>query len=152
MVYELERYISLIDENRYEFKWGIACVKLDTEKYFRDWIIINHNNEQIFPYALDASSIKHEETNFSSWPSGLGYRYKKPSISVEDLAKFNRGDNMSYLIRTDDDMKSRIERARKDSQEAEPYIWSEKDSWDAMTDGMYGDYPGSDADYEEFGV
>lgn len=152
MEYELERFISAIDKDRYEFKWGIACVKLETKKYFRDWIIINHNNERVFPYALDASSIKHEETEFSSWPSGLGYRYKKHSISVEDIAKYNRGDNMSYLIRKDDDMESRIKQARKDSQEAEPYIWSAKDSWDAMTDGMYGDYPGSDVDYEEFGV
>ena len=27
----------------------------------------------------------------------------------------------------------------------------EKDTWDAMTDGMYGDYPGGDIDYEFLG-
>lgn len=32
----------------------------------------------------------------------------------------------------------------------EPYQWSAKDSWDAMTDGMYGDYQGDD-DYDKFG-
>ena len=26
-----------------------------------------------------------------------------------------------------------------------------EDTWDAMTDGMYGDYPGSDVDYDNFG-
>ena len=27
----------------------------------------------------------------------------------------------------------------------------EEDTWDAMTDGMYGDYPGGDVDYDKFG-
>ena len=31
------------------------------------------------------------------------------------------------------------------------YEWTEEDTWDAMTDGMYGDYPGGDIDYEKFG-
>ena len=29
--------------------------------------------------------------------------------------------------------------------------WTDEDSWDAMTDGMYGDYPGSGWDPEAFG-
>lgn len=33
----------------------------------------------------------------------------------------------------------------------EPYEWTEEDTWDAMTDGMYGDYPGGDVDYEKIG-
>ena len=33
----------------------------------------------------------------------------------------------------------------------ENYEWTEEDTWDAMTDGMYGDYPGSDVDYEKIG-
>lgn len=31
------------------------------------------------------------------------------------------------------------------------YEWTDEDSWDAMTDGQYGDYPGSDWDPEMFG-
>ena len=27
----------------------------------------------------------------------------------------------------------------------------EADTWEAMTDGMYGDYPGGDVDYDDFG-
>lgn len=33
----------------------------------------------------------------------------------------------------------------------EHYEWTEEDTWDAMTDGMYGDYPGSGFDYEVLG-
>lgn len=35
--------------------------------------------------------------------------------------------------------------------EMDHHEWSEEDVWDAMTDGMYGDYPGGDVDYEKFG-
>lgn len=31
------------------------------------------------------------------------------------------------------------------------YEWTDEDAWDAMTDGMYGDYPGSGWDPEHFG-
>ena len=31
------------------------------------------------------------------------------------------------------------------------YQWTDEDVWDAMTDGMYGDYPGGNIDYEIFG-
>lgn len=31
------------------------------------------------------------------------------------------------------------------------YEWTDEDAWDAMTDGMYGDYPGSGWDSEMFG-
>ena len=32
------------------------------------------------------------------------------------------------------------------------YEWTEEDSWDALTDGMYGDMPeGFDGDYEFLG-
>lgn len=31
------------------------------------------------------------------------------------------------------------------------YEWTDEDAWDAMTDGMYGDYPGSNWDPEIFG-
>jgi hypothetical protein len=33
----------------------------------------------------------------------------------------------------------------------EGYEWTDEDAWDAMTDGMYGDYPGPGWDLEKFG-
>ena len=45
---------------------------------------------------------------------------------------------------------------RKEIEEIDDYSgigteWTEEDAWDAMTDGMYGDYPGGDVDYEKIG-
>ena len=35
-----------------------------------------------------------------------------------------------------------------DSYECEGYEWTEEDSWDALTDGMYGDMPSTPCDYD----
>lgn len=56
---------------------------------------------------------------------------------------------MSYLIRTDAEVEKELQRRRYAVQE--PYEWTEEDTWDAMTDGMYGDYSGGDVDYEALG-
>lgn len=40
---------------------------------------------------------------------------------------------------------------RDDSYYPDSYEWTDEDAWDAMTDGMYGDYPGSGWDPEQFG-
>lgn len=36
----------------------------------------------------------------------------------------------------------------QDDEEGEGYRWTLEDSWDALTDGMYGDMPGNPLDYD----
>ena len=36
----------------------------------------------------------------------------------------------------------------EDSCECDGYEWTEEDSWDALTDGMYGDMPRNPMDYD----
>lgn len=36
----------------------------------------------------------------------------------------------------------------EDSYECEGYEWTEEDSWDAQTDGMYGDMPSNPLEYD----
>ena len=36
----------------------------------------------------------------------------------------------------------------EDSYECEGYEWTEEDSWDALTDGMYGDMPSNPLEYD----
>jgi hypothetical protein len=50
----------------------------------------------------------------------------------------------SIIFPMQEEMKRRYE-------DQEPYEWTAEDTWDAMTDGMYGDYPGGDIDYEVLG-
>lgn len=35
-----------------------------------------------------------------------------------------------------------------DSYECAGYEWTEEDSWDALTDGMYGDMPSNPMEYD----
>jgi hypothetical protein len=35
-----------------------------------------------------------------------------------------------------------------DNYECGGYLWTEEDSWDALTDGMYGDMPSSPWEYD----
>ena len=58
---------------------------------------------------------------------------------------------MSHLIRTDAEIEVERRRRKRQREMEEPYQWTEEDSWDAMTDGMYGDYPDGDVDYEVLG-
>lgn len=150
-IYKLERYISSSWKNG--FQWGIICVRLN-EGYGQDWIIINHNNEQIFPYFLhDVSDIKFEHGSFGSCGGfgGIGDRFKSISINIYDLINYKRGKDMSYLIRTNEEINQEKQRKKNAYRNQEPYEWTEEDTWDAMTDGMYGDYPGGDVDYEVLG-
>ena len=56
-------------------------------------------------------------------------------------------------------IKKQLERAKEFKEHPElarkkyysSHEWTEEDTWDAMTDGMYGDYPGGDVDYEVLG-
>ena len=144
--YQLETYPSSFGERVFNF--GFVCAKLNN----KECILINHANEQIFPYSFKKDLLTYSNGAWGyTMNLAIGDRFKKLNISLYDLICFKKGFDMSYLIRTDEEVE--IERRKKERQrELEgPYQWTEEDSWDAMTDGMYGDYPGGDVDYDKFG-
>lgn len=149
--YQIERFPSSFGGR--EFHFGLSCVKLNNSKYSRECILINHHNEQIFPYTFHSDILSYSNGYFAAaggW-SNLGDRFKWGQISIYDLICCEQGKDMSHLIRTDAEIEVE-QRIRKRQRELEePYQWTEEDTWDAMTDGMYGDYPGGDVDYEDLG-
>lgn len=40
------------------------------------------------------------------------------------------------------------EEYENDSYECDGYEWTDEDSWDALTDGMYGDMPSNPLEYD----
>lgn len=52
-------------------------------------------------------------------------------------------DDFEYLDDEDNDSCEEY-----DNYECGGYQWTEEDSWDALTDGMYGDMPGSPWEYD----
>ena len=47
-----------------------------------------------------------------------------------------------------DDSYEEYENYECNNNENEGYEWTEEDSWDALTDGMYGDMPKNPWDYD----
>lgn len=132
------------------FDHGFVTARLDNGKYSEECILINHNNEKVFPHTFRCKSLQFRNGRFeNSWK--IGDRFKRDSISLIDLINYQKGKDMSYLIRTDAEVEKEKALQRRRYAEQEPYEWTEEDSWDAMTDGMYGDYPGGDVDYEALG-
>lgn len=51
-------------------------------------------------------------------------------------------ENLEDLFDEDNDWEE------SDNYECGGYLWTEEDSWDALTDGMYGDMPNSPWEYD----
>ena len=47
-----------------------------------------------------------------------------------------------------DDSYEECDEYEDDSYECGGYEWTEEDSWDALTDGMYGDMPSNPLEYD----
>ena len=72
----------------------------------------------------------------------------KDSLMSRDSLPMLEGRIKKQLERAKE-LKEHPELARKKYYSS--HEWTEEDTWDAMTDGMYGDYPGGDVDYEVLG-
>ncbi len=77
--------------------------------------------------------------------------FKRNSILLTDLIRSYKGYDMSYLIKTEEEIEEDRKREELMREQERGYEWTAEDTWDAMTDGMYGDYPGGDVDYEKIG-
>ena len=136
----------------YSFHWGVAGVGPKTKwNYRRETILIDHSGFQIFPYSLQCSYLKFEKGVFKTDMSGIWGLFKRNSILLTDLIRSYKGYDMSYLIKTEEEIEEDRKREELMREQERGYEWTAEDTWDAMTDGMYGDYPGSDVDYEKIG-
>lgn len=102
---------------------GLIGYKLNSEKGF-----INFNGEKQFTF----------NGNFKTgFKNGFAYIIQNNKcIKVDKLG--NKLEETEIII-------------DKNKNEEDDIYWTEEDSWDTMTDGMYGKYPSGDIDYEKFG-
>lgn len=136
----------------YSFHFGISCVGQKTNwNYNREFILIDHNGSQIFPFPIQCDHLKYENGSFKTDMFKSTGLFKRNSILIMDLVASHKGNDMSYLIRTDEEMaeERRKEEMMRDKEKG--HEWTAEDAWDVMTDGIYGDYPGGDVDYEKIG-
>lgn len=134
-----------------EYNEQMAEIKEEGRKYEEDrrqhneryskWGIINEKGEEVLPVEYDEvwgfMGRGYASTNVEK--DGLTRRvYFSDLISSEAEEKAEEDNNGSYC----DDYREYYE---------EPYDWK-ADTWDALTDGMYGDMPeGWDGDWDFIG-
>ena len=92
---------------------------------------------------LDDRNFIHEDIDYlvKEYPDIILFDYThlyKEQIKQNDLIY---DDWQEFMKKCEDD----------DFESEDDWEWTDEDSWDAMTDGQYGDYPGSGWDSEYFG-
>lgn len=100
----------------------------------------------------------YEHTFFYKWDiaydagfsDGEGYAYERANANKESRSKF-RGYELEAYDKGFSDAIDFVEKSKKQADDFSSYEWTMEDSWDAMTDGMYGDYEG-DVDFDKFGL
>ena len=85
-----------------------------------------------------------------TWEENLDSSVNVKSKEVT-MNTFSRNNNSAPLWTKGYDEEEEYEEYDEREEYDSGYEWTDEDAWDAMTDGMYGDYPGSDWDPEMFG-
>ena len=91
--------------------------------------------------------------NFYSQNESLFNLYKAKEYYL--LAKEKGGEDIDVILQNIEqriiDEESKWEDDYRDNYYSDNDYDYERERWDALTDGMYGDYPGCDIDYDVFG-
>lgn len=122
------------------------------------WGFVNENGDTVIPFVYDeaepfsdglAAVKKGKYFGFIDYNNKvvINFKFIKVEPFNEGLAKFVDAFD-SGCISKDGYF---VERNSKKSKFNKLRINYARDSWDAMTDGMYGDYPGSGSDYDPIG-
>lgn len=116
----------------YELFWEqILLIRYDSND---DKILFPYDSRMntifVESHCPDKKVIEKEWRNYSDWRK----RYWIP--------------DSNYMQLEDDDNEEKEDDVKYSN---DGYEWTDEDAWDAMTDGQYGDYPGSEWDPEMFG-
>lgn len=122
----------------------VAINSIDTEDLIKEikfgWFKISLNNSAEDLKRITLPNRKIFDTAFTdliSAKESIAGIYNRLSQKKEDIYWF------SYFYDLIPDIKDPIERYDDNDYD--------RDRWDALTDGMYGDYPGFDVDYDNMG-
>lgn len=148
----------IILEPKYEragvFSDGLAAVSLNGK-----WGYVNLKGEQVIPYIYEYAGEFSSGLAIVQKGNLYGYidRFNNVIIPFRytDARNFSKGiasvatENYRSKI-TPKGIEIGYEQIRHYSSRDDDYDY-ERDTWDAMTDGQYGDYPGSGVDYDGLG-
>ena len=111
-------------------------------------------NMQLFPQYLGEGVIGYK---LNSEKGFINFDGEK-QFTFNGNFKTGFNNNFAYIIQYNkcvkiDKLGNKLEETEIiiDKNEEDDICWTEEDSWDVMTDGAFGKYPGGDIDYEKFG-
>ena len=111
-------------------------------------------NMQLFPQYLGEGVIGYK---LNSEKGFINFDGEK-QFTFNGNFKTGFNNNFAYIIQHNkcvkiDKLGNKLEETEIiiDKNEEDDICWTEEDSWDVMTDGAFGKYPGGDIDYEKFG-
>lgn len=122
------------------------------------WGYVNENGDTIIPFVYDAArpfsdglaAVKKDRYfGFIDYNNKvvIDFNFIKVEPFNEGLAKFVDAFSSGYVSKDGCFVEITSNKKITDSES----INYARDTWDAMTDGMYGDYPGSGVDYDTIG-
>jgi len=139
--------ISIIYDYISDFAEGLSVCSIIDEKGYRKYGFIDINNKIIVPIIYDYAenysdgvAIIKKMTDVNNGKKYYEYQVNKKGEILELKEYFEEN-----IVETSDDYYE-----SNNSYDNEEPNYAE-DTWDAMTDGMYGDYPGGEVDYDNLG-
>ena len=126
------------------FDHGLARVKIGKvsngiKNSGNKWGIINEQGEEVLPVEYD-----------NIW-NFLGKNRDSTTVEKGETSSLVRFCDLNPELQDDSDYNHYSHSHNYDNYDYDRYDWRE-DTWDAMTDGMYGDMPsGYDSDYDWLG-
>lgn len=154
-------YIIRIDTNKGVFVMNKYCHDFFKKDTFSIVDVCNYANKLDMGYLINTEEEIEKETKIREERSFyeeffIDDRLKQLYLFYEDFHIDDRlgelysiNDEGIECVSDDEGLESNVDDEYYYSND---YTWTSEDAWDAMTDGMYGDYPGDlNVDYDALG-
>lgn len=133
------------------------CAEDDSIYSLNDESFAHNIESDLYNSYKEGCRFGYEHTFFYRWDfaydagfsDGDNYASEGTNVNKDYRSKF-KGFELEAYDKGFSDALDFVEKSKKQADDNSSYEWTMEDTWDAMTDGMYGDYKG-DVDFDKFG-
>lgn len=133
------------------------CADDNSEYSLNDESFAHNIESDLYNSYKEGCRFGYEHTFFYRWDlayeagfsDGDNYASEGTIVNMDFRSKF-KGFELEAYDKGFSDALDIVEKSKNHADDNSSYEWTKEDAWDAMTDGMYGDYKG-DVDFDKFG-
>ncbi len=133
------------------------CAEYDPIYGLNDDSFAHNIESDLYDSYKEGCRFGYEHTSFYRWnfaydsgfSDGEDYASERANVKKDSRSNF-KGYELEAYDKGFSDALDFVEKSEKQADDNSSYEWTMEDAWDAMTDGMYGDYKG-DVDFDKFG-